>query len=81
MKYRKHDGFIRAMANRHIMYNETVDYISEKERAGKLLVIRPDVALPVSRVEKDPEKLRKAYEIGRKITSERIKDIIKFLEK
>ena len=60
-------------------YNEQVDEIMRKEAAGGLLVIRPKLPLPVGRVEKDPEKLRKAYEIGRGEAEKRLADILRFL--
>ena len=79
LKYRKYPRLVEAMAARHNVYNETLAYIEEKERDGSLLVIRPDEELPVSRVEKDPEKLRAAYEIGRKTALARIDEIRSFL--
>ena len=78
-KYRKYPKLVAAIENRHRVYNETLAYISQKERAGKLLVIRPDNALPVSRVEKDPEKLRQAYEIGRQAALARLEEIRNYL--
>ena len=80
LKYRKYPEFVKAMANRHIAYNEALEYIEKKEAAGEILVIRPDEALPVSRVEKDTDKLKLAYEIGRqaaKINLEKIKSFLK----
>lgn len=78
-KYRKYPKLVAAIENRHRIYNETLAYISQKERAGKLLVIRPDNALPVSRVEKDPEKLKEAYEIGRQAALARLEEIRNYL--
>jgi len=80
-KYRKYPKLVAAIENRHRVYNETLAYISQMERAGKLLVIRPDEALPVSRVEKDPEKLRQAYEIGRNAAEAQIERIKQYLSK
>lgn len=81
LKYKKYPKLIEAMENRHHMYNETLEYIAEKEKSGELLVIRPESKLPVSKVEKDPEKLRAAYEIGRRVTTERIDQIKEYLKK
>ncbi len=79
LMYRKYPNFVRTIANRHIVYNETIAYIEEKEKAGELLVIRPEGKLPVRRVEKDPEKLRAAYEIGRRTAIEQLDKIIRYL--
>lgn len=80
MKYRKFPNLVAAIENRHRVYNETLAYISQMERAGKLLAIRPENVLPVSRVEKDPKKLRAAYEIGRQTTLARLSEIKTYIE-
>ncbi len=80
LKYSKYPNLLAAIENRHRVYNETLTYISQMERTGKLLVIRPESPLPVNRVEKDPDKLRQAYEIGRKIATERLEEIKRFLQ-
>lgn len=78
-KYRKYPKLVESIENRHRVYNETLAYISRMERAGKLLVIRPDHVLPVSRVEKDPDKLKQTYDIGRRIAMERLDEIRRYL--
>ena len=79
MKYRNFPKLVERMENRHRMYNETLAYISQQERAGKLLVIRPDAKLPVGKVEKDPAKLKETYDIGRRIATERMEEILAYL--
>ncbi len=79
LKYAKYPKLVEAMANRHLMYNETLSYIEKKEKSGELFVIRPECDLPVSRIEKDPEKLKEAYEIGRKTAIKQLKKIKAFL--
>ena len=81
IKYRKYPKFIETVANRHIMYNAETSLVSEKEHNGTLFVIRPESPLPVGRVEKDPEKLREAYEIGRSAMKERLEDLLIYLNK
>ena len=77
--YRKFPKLVKSMITRHEQYNETLDYIAQREAAGELLVIRPQEKLPISRTEKDPQILRKVYEIGRKTAEDRILEIQKFL--
>lgn len=79
MKYKGYPKFIEAIENRHLMYNEALEYIAKKENDGELLVIRPDSKLPVGKVEKDPEKLKETYEIGRTIATRQLDEIIKHL--
>lgn len=77
--YRKYPKLVQAIATRHIRYNEALDHILRREQAGEMLVLRPAETLPVGRTEKDPAKLRQAYEIGRKAAEERIDEIKRFL--
>ncbi len=79
LKYRKYPKLAEAMANRHLVYNDTLAYIAEKEKSGELLVICPESALPVSRVEKDPEKLKTVYQTGRKAAAEKLDEMKNFL--
>lgn len=77
--YRKYPNLVSSMITRHQQYNDTLDYIARREAAGELLVIRPQEKLPIGRTEKDPEKLRLVYEIGRRTALERIGQIRQFL--
>ena len=76
---KKYPGFVKALGNRHIMYNNTLEYIDEQEKKGKVLVIRPDGVLPLKRAEKNPEKLKIVYEMGRKAGEENLDKIKEFL--
>ena len=78
--YRKYPKLVEAISTRHAHYNATLDYIAGREAAGELLVIRPLEKLPIGRTEKDPEKLRLVYEIGRKAAEDRIAEIRNFLD-
>lgn len=79
LKYRNYPQLVRAMEERHLVYNETLRYIAEKEKAGEILVLRPQQPLPVSRVEKNPNRLQAAYEIGRADALRRLEEIKAFL--
>ena len=77
---RKYPEFVKASADRHILYNRQTEYVYEAEKAGRALVIAPPEKLPVGRIEHDPENLRKTYEIGRKAALERLEEIRDFLK-
>lgn len=70
---------IKAMANRHMRYNRTLDYIMEKEAKGEVLVIRPKASLKIGKMEKNPEELKRVYEIGREVAMEQLEVLKKFL--
>lgn len=76
--YRNYPELVKAMVTRDQQYNASLDYIRRRELAGDLLVIRPPEKLPIERTEKDPEKLRQVYEIGRRVGMERIPEIKAF---
>ncbi len=80
MSLSKYPKLISTMEKRHEMYNKTMDEIDKKEAEGKILVLRPDEKLPVGHVTHDPEKLRKAYHIGRRVCTKRLMEIKAFLE-
>ena len=80
LKYRKYPAFIETLAKRHISYNDTLSYIEKREESGELFVIRPPRELPVKRVEKNPEKLKQAYEMGRQTAIDKLVLIRAFWE-
>lgn len=80
LKYRKNPQMVAKMADRHNAYNKAIEYIAEKEKRGEVLVIRPEAALSVGRIEKDPEKLKAVYETGRQVAEKRMNEIKDFLK-
>ncbi len=74
MSLKKYPGVIRAIENRHIVYNKSRDYLFEQERQGNALVICPDEKLPIGRIEHKPEVIQKTYELGRKAAMEALKN-------
>lgn len=64
IKYKKYPNLIKAMEERHINYNRTLEYIENQEREGNIFVIRPKEPVKVARIEKDREKLKQLYNIG-----------------
>lgn len=77
---RKYPKVAEAMARRHEVYNETSAYISQREKEGAALVIRPPKALEVSRTEHDPVRLQAAYDLGRQEAVRRLDELKAFLE-
>ena len=62
--YRKYPEFVQVASNRHIHYNKSIEKIEALEKTGNLYAIRPEHALEVSRLEKDPEKFEAIYQEG-----------------
>ena len=53
-----------AIKNRHIMYNEQLEYVHQMEEQGKALVIQPHIPLQSGTLEKDLAKLESIYQLG-----------------
>lgn len=64
LRYLKYPKVYELMAQRHISYNETLEYIERQKQSGQAFVIRPKQAGSVGRIEKDKEKLTALYEEG-----------------
>ncbi|WP_221568125.1 patatin family protein [Alkalihalobacillus sp. TS-13] len=62
--YPTYEGLVNKMEKRFQVYNETMTYIKEKEKAGDVYVIRPTEPLKVSRIERNPVKLTALYDQG-----------------
>ena len=78
---RKYPALIRAMERRHIAYNEELADIEKKAEEGTILLIRPPHTAHVSRTEKDAEKIKALYDIGRKDAFDRLGAIREFFTK
>lgn len=76
---RKYPNLVKALETRHEMYNETIEYIGNKEAKGEILVIRPEAPLNIKPDEKDANELERVYQEGRKTALERIEEIKAFL--
>ncbi|MCM3568845.1 patatin family protein [Neobacillus mesonae] len=63
-KYPQYKGLLNALQNRYQIYNETIDYLEEEEKKGKVLIIRPVHPLTVGRMERNPQKLESLYYQG-----------------
>lgn len=64
LKYKKHPKVSELLSVRYKIYNETMRYIDEQEKLGKVYVIRPSKTLPVGRMERNKERLEELYELG-----------------
>lgn len=80
LMYAKYPEFIKASAERHVIYNQTLDTIEQKRKTGEIFVIQPSVELGVSRVESDPQKIQDLYELGRKDALEKLSALKDFLK-
>lgn len=64
MVFPRYKALLRTIEQRNKKYNARIQQILEMEKQGKVFVIRPSENRPVSRLEKDPEKLRALHALG-----------------
>ena len=75
----KYPNMVAALNDRYLMYNHQLDYVAQAEQAGRCMVIRPPMKLPIGHVSHDPKAMRYVYDIGRQTAQQRLDDIIAFL--
>lgn len=81
IRYLQYPKVYELMRERHLSYNNTVQYIEEKAKSGEVFVIRPKHMNKVGRVEKDKEKLIALYEEGYHDAENCYLDLLEYLEK
>ena len=78
---RKYPKIAQVMAVRHLRYNHEVEEVEKDEKRGKAYIIRPAESLNIGKIEKDPDELRRVYEIGRQTALEQLESIRAFIRK
>lgn len=63
--YWRYPNFIKAIENRHIMYNKELTDIEDMQQKNEVFVIRPSKLIKISHTEKNKQVLRQVYELGR----------------
>lgn len=62
--YRKYPNLCRTLLERHERYNAQTEEVRRLEEEGKIFVIRPEEALHIRRLEKDPAELERVHGLG-----------------
>lgn len=63
---RKYSKVLEKIKTRSYDYNLVMDQIDEQESRGELFVIRPTAPLEIGTIEKDKDKIKEVYNLGRK---------------
>lgn len=78
LSLRKYPNMVRAMDERHLMYNRQLEYVAQAECEGHCLVIRPDEKIPIGHISHDAAEMRHVYELGRAVGERYIERIKAF---
>lgn len=75
---RRHPRIIRALEQRHIMYNDQLEYVRQEEKKPNTLVLRPETALTIGHLSHNPDDMQATYEHGRKVATKHLEEIKAF---
>ena len=75
---RRHARIIRALEQRHIMYNNQLEYVRQEEKKSNTLVLRPEAVLTIGHLSHNPDDMQATYEHGRKVATKHLEEIKAF---
>ncbi len=75
---KKYPNMYKAIAGRHIHYNEETKYVVQKESEGSIIVIRPSQSLNIGAATRKADELQRVYEEGIKEASKKLDAIKEF---
>ncbi|MCH5215817.1 MAG: patatin family protein [Muribaculaceae bacterium] len=78
MVYRKYPHLVKAMAHRHIMYNNQLEYVAQAEKDGRCVVIRPEKPLEIGHISHNPKDMESVYRQGKEVAESLIELISDF---
>ena len=77
---KKYPLLAERMVNRHIMYNEQLEYVSQMKEEGRAYVIQPLTDLDCTSLEKSTSKLEAIYQLGYRQALDQIAKVKEFIE-
>jgi len=78
---RKYPEMIQALDRRHVMYNDELRLVEQREHEQRILVIRPKSPLNIGHVCHDPEQMQNIYEQGKLAGQKHIANIREFVRR
>ncbi|NLF27725.1 MAG: patatin family protein [Clostridiales bacterium] len=78
-RYRKYPKFLEALRRRPEQYKKELEAVEEAVRRGSALCIRPSRRPLVRDLERDPERLRALYRLGREDATAALPELRRFL--
>jgi len=77
--YKDYPKYIEASERRAEKYNASLEKIAELEKKGDVFVIRPSRDLKLGRTERNVEKIKRMYKLGRFDTQKKLAELKSFL--
>ncbi len=79
--FRKYPKVASALINRHLVYNDTLEKIKVLEKLGDVFVFRPSEKVEVDRLERNLDKVKYLYELGKKDAEKNYDSLMNWLKK
>ncbi|SMO59059.1 Predicted phospholipase, patatin/cPLA2 family [Saccharicrinis carchari] len=79
-RYRRFPLLTKALLKRHLLYNKQLALVEQLEAQGSAYVFRPAHQLPISRTEKNKQKLKETFDSGHRHCMETMEDLMKFID-
>ena len=79
MAFKKYPEYVEACRHRFEQYNECIKELERLEQTGEVLIIRPSRNIKIGRTEKNKEKLKFMYKLGRYDTLKKLQEIRDYL--
>lgn len=76
---RKYPEIAKAMKRRHRNYNGSLKAVKKLEERGEVFLLQPSEPITIGRTEKDPEKLKRVYQLGRRDAQAHLQEMQNFL--
>ena len=76
---RKYPEIAKAMKRRHRNYNGSLKAVKKLEERGEVFLLQPSEPITIGRTEKDPEKLKRVYQLGRQDAQKHLQEMKNFL--
>lgn len=78
--YHKYPNFVKAMNERHNMYNRQLNHLYMQEKLGRAFIIQPKRKVEISRLEKNAAKLIELYHMGKEDAKANYSALVEYLE-
>ena len=75
LSLRRYPQMVEAMAQRHLMYNAQLDYVTKAEKEGRCMVIRPEGNIPIGHISHDANQMKLVYDMGREAGERHLESI------
>ena len=79
LKYNKYPNLVKAINNRYIDYNKSIEKVINLKNNQQIFVISPSQTLKMKRMEKNIQKLNQMYELGVRDCNNNLNNLLKYL--